>query len=121
MSNMNEEIAIKICEQMIEDVESLCECPRFMEEKRTCVGCRELAIKTILQENKQLKEENNKKLDRLINLEEKILDYQGKLSLLKITIENFLCTEEYINVDGKAIANNYEKILEILNGGENNR
>lgn len=36
-------------------------------------------------------------------------------------ISNFLCTEEYINVDGKAIANNYEKILEILNGGENNR
>lgn len=67
------------------------------------------------------KEENDKKLDRLINLEEKILDYQGRLSLIKITIKNFLCTEEYINVDGKAIANNYEKILDIIRGGENNR
>lgn len=75
--------------------------------------------KRIQQENEQLKEENNKKLDRLINLEEKILDYQGRLSLIKITIKNFLCTEEYINVDGKAIADNYEKILEILEGGNN--
>ena len=68
---------------------------------------------------RDLQEKNNKKLDRLINLEEKILDYQGRLSLLKITIKNFLCTEEYINVDGKAIANNYEKLLQVVKGGNN--
>ncbi len=34
-------------------------------------------------------------------------------------IKEFLCTEEYINVDGKAIAENYSKILEILQGGNN--
>lgn len=29
-------------------------------------------------------------------------------------IKNFLCTEEYINVNGIAIADNYAEILEIL-------
>lgn len=28
--------------------------------------------------------------------------------------KEFLCSEEYINVDGDAIANNYENILDIL-------
>lgn len=32
-------------------------------------------------------------------------------------IENFLCTEEYINVNGIAIADNYKSILKILKGG----
>ena len=31
-------------------------------------------------------------------------------------IKDFLCSEEYINVDGDAIANNYENILDILKG-----
>lgn len=55
----------------------------------------------------------------------KIMDYikqlEQRIDKAIECISNFLCTEEYINVDGKAIANNYEKILEILNGGENNR
>jgi hypothetical protein len=31
-------------------------------------------------------------------------------------IETFLCTEEYINLDGEAIANNYQEVLEKLKG-----
>lgn len=33
--------------------------------------------------------------------------------------ENFLCTEDYINVNGIAIANNYKELLEILKGDSN--
>lgn len=29
-------------------------------------------------------------------------------------IKDFLCSEEYINVDGDTIANNYENVLDIL-------
>lgn len=57
---MNEEIAIKICEQMTSDVHDLCICCRKNEKDRTCIGCRELAIETILKENARLKEIENK-------------------------------------------------------------
>ena len=57
---MNEEIAIKICEQMTSDVHDLCICCRKNEKDRTCIGCRELAIETILKENERLKEIENK-------------------------------------------------------------
>ena len=53
---MNEEIAIKICEQMKDDIDNLCDCCRKNEKNRTCIGCRELAIETILKENARLKE-----------------------------------------------------------------
>ena len=57
---MNEKIAIKICEQMTSDVHDLCICCRKNEKDRTCIGCRELAIETILKENERLKEIENK-------------------------------------------------------------
>ena len=57
---MNEEIAIKICEQMKDDIDNLCDCCRKDEKNRTCIGCRELAIETILKENTRLKEIENK-------------------------------------------------------------
>ena len=57
---MNEEIAIKICEQMTSDVHDLCICCRKNEKDRTCIGCRELAIETILKENARLKDKNQK-------------------------------------------------------------
>ena len=57
---MNEEIAIKICEQMKDDIDNLCDCCRKDEKNRTCIGCRELAIETILKENARLKEIENK-------------------------------------------------------------
>ena len=53
---MNEEIAIKICEQMKDDIDNLCDCCRKDEKNRTCIGCRELAIETILKENERLKD-----------------------------------------------------------------
>ena len=60
MMIVNEEIAIKICEQMTSDVHDLCICCRKNEKDRTCIGCRELAIETILKENEWLKEIENK-------------------------------------------------------------
>ena len=56
---MNEEIAIKICEQMKDDIDNLCDCCRKNEKNRTCIGCRELAIETILKENARLKDKIN--------------------------------------------------------------
>ena len=56
---MNEEIAIKICEQMKDDIDNLCDCCRKNEKNRTCIGCRELAIETILKENARLKDKLN--------------------------------------------------------------
>lgn len=47
---------------------------------------------------------------------EYIEDLQQKIDKAEECISNFLCTEEYINVDGKAIADNYKNILEILKG-----
>ena len=60
MMILNEEIAIKICEQMKDDIDNLCDCCRKDEKNRTCIGCRELAIETILKENARLKEIENK-------------------------------------------------------------
>ena len=60
---MNEKIAIKICEQMKDDIYNLCNCCRKDEKNRTCIGCRELAIETILKENARLK-------DKIKDLEE---------------------------------------------------
>ena len=51
MMIVNEEIAIKICDQMKDDIDNLCDCCRKDEKNRTCIGCRELAIETILKEN----------------------------------------------------------------------
>ena len=60
---MNEKIAIKICEQMKDDIDNLCDCCRKDEKNRTCIGCRELEIETILKENARLK-------DKIKDLEE---------------------------------------------------
>ena len=60
---MNEEIAIKICEQMKDDIDNLCDCCRKDEKNRTCIGCRELAIATILKENARLKDKIEKAIE----------------------------------------------------------
>ena len=60
---MNEEIAIKICEQMKDDIDNLCDCCRKNEKNRTCIGCRELAIETILKENERLKDKIEKVIE----------------------------------------------------------
>lgn len=51
---MNKEIAKRICEQMTEDIDNLCNCPRKDEKIIHCYGCRELAIKTLLDYINQL-------------------------------------------------------------------
>ncbi len=51
---MNKEIAKRICEQMTEDIDNLCNCPRKDEKIIDCYGCRELAIKTLLDYINQL-------------------------------------------------------------------
>ena len=71
---MNEEIAIKICEQMKDDIDNLCDCCRKDEKNRTCIGCRELAIETILKENARLKDKLNK-INDLLN--EPIFEYDN--------------------------------------------
>lgn len=65
---MNKEVAKNICTQMVEDVEGLCECPRYNEKDKTCIGCRELAIKTILEENIKLQQRIDKIIEYLDNL-----------------------------------------------------
>ena len=67
---MNEEIAIKICEQMKDDIDNLCDCCRKDEKNRTCIGCRELAIETILKENVRLKD----KIEKATNFVDKYMD-----------------------------------------------
>lgn len=60
---MNEEIAIKICEQMKDDIDNLCDCCRKNKKNRTCIGCRELAIETILKENERMKDKIEKVIE----------------------------------------------------------
>lgn len=42
------------------------------------------------------------------------INSKNKLEEIRQLIINFMATEDYINVDGKAICDNYGKILEII-------
>lgn len=70
-------------------------------------------------------------MDREIVKEESMYDFYREQTLLLTeeykelkeridkaieNIENFICSEEYIKVDGIAIADNYKKQLNILKG-----
>jgi esterase/lipase len=48
----------------------------------------------------------------------KLEDLQQRIDKAIDCIKEFLCTEEYINVDGGAIADNYFEILQILKGAK---
>ena len=48
-------------------------------------------------------------------LENKSKKQQERIDKLRECIKNFLCTEEYINVNGIAIADNYAEVLDMLN------
>lgn len=50
-------------------------------------------------------------------LEQENTQLKSVLKEIRECIMNFLLTEEYIIVDGKAIANNYHKLLEIIDKG----
>ena len=54
------------------------------------------------------------KVQNLDKLEQENQKYKEVLDKLKECIKNFLCTEEYINVNGIAIADNYSEVLDIL-------
>lgn len=56
---MSEEVARKICEQMTGNIDDFCHCCREGEKGKSCIGCRETAIETILKENAKLKEDIN--------------------------------------------------------------
>lgn len=45
--------------------------------------------------------------------------YKEVIDKARECIKNFLCTEDYINVNGIGIANNYKELLEILKGDSN--
>lgn len=53
-------------------------------------------------------------VDYVAELEQQCKKQKEVLDKLKECIKNFLCTEEYINVNGIAIADNYAEVLEIL-------
>lgn len=48
------------------------------------------------------------------NLRIKVKKQQERIDKLRECIKNFLCTEEYINVNGIAIADNYAEVLDML-------
>ena len=47
-------------------------------------------------------------------------DLQQRIDKAEECIINFLCSEEYCGLDGIAIAKNYEELLEILRGKDEN-
>ena len=51
-----------------------------------------------------------------IDLQQELTKCKEVIDKSRQCIKDFLCSEEYINVDGDAIANNYENILDILKG-----
>ena len=52
--------------------------------------------------------------DCIENLQQENKKYKEVIDKLRECIKNFLCTEEYINVNGIAIADNYAEVLDML-------
>ena len=50
----------------------------------------------------------------------KLSDYKSRCEKANEIITDFMCTEEYCNVDPVAIAENYMEIQKLLNGSDNN-
>lgn len=112
---MNKEIAKRICEQMTEDIDNLCNCPRKDEKNRACIGCRELAIKTLLDYINQL-ETNNFKLQARSDR------YKQKIIQLEKQLEHYKSKEiERINKDLLQAENDYlERCIKAnISGGSN--
>lgn len=53
--------------------------------------------------------------EKYYKLQEKCKKQKKVIDRVSECIKDFLCSEEYIDVDGIAIANNYNDILDILN------
>lgn len=61
-------------------------------------------------------EKRLKEINKITELEQQCKKQKEVIDKSRQCIKDFLCSEEYINVDGDAIANNYENILDILKG-----
>lgn len=59
-------------------------------------------------------EERKKMANYITNLQQENKKQKEVIDKARECIKNFLCTEEYINVNGIAIADNYSEVLEIL-------
>lgn len=59
-------------------------------------------------------EKRLKEINKITELEQQCKTQKEVIDKSRQCIKDFLCSEEYINVDGDAIANNYENILDIL-------
>ena len=71
------------------------------------------------QKNMIIRLDNIKKLlDRNNKLQDEVNQLETNIDEAIECIKEFLCTEEYIKVDGKAIADNYEEILSKLERGK---
>ena len=72
------------------------------------------------QENKRLKEEITHLDSVNCHLRKKINNdiYKKRNEKATKCIKDFLCTEEYNKVDGKAIADNYMEVLKIFGGSD---
>lgn len=72
------------------------------------------------QENKKLKEElkNRPIVDFTFDVYKDLEDYKSRCKKVNKLITDFMCTEEYCNVDPIAIAENYMKIQKALNGSD---
>jgi len=64
---------------MTYDIDNLCDCCRKNEKDRTCIGCRELAIEVILEENQELKKQlEHYKTQEIERINKKLLDTEHK-------------------------------------------
>ena len=64
------------------------------------------------------KDEFNELFNEMVNWKEESKKQKEVIDEARQCIKDFLCSEEYINVDGDAIANNYKNILNILDKKE---
>ena len=68
---------------------------------------------------KQLEKRNKEIYDGFLAMSNERCEYAVIVDKVEKCIKEFLCTEDYINVDGKAIADNYKNILDIIRGDNN--
>lgn len=66
---------------------------------------------------KDLRKRNDKLFDQYRLRDFRCITLEQRIDRVINCIENFLCTEDYINVNGNAIADNYAEVLNILKGG----
>ena len=89
----------------------------------------EEAVKTLIMYEKQNKKLQDRNIELVLEkdrlkennnaMQEEMAMTWKKLDKVKGCIKDFLCTEEYCKLEGKAIADNYMKLLSIVGGDDN--